>query len=116
MLITYANVKNELPNIIDEEGDEFVYLPPFGSNGTCRYVHNGTGSCLIGRYLISKGVPIENFERHEGQDVSDAIDTGLLEGTGITVEPEAIMAMNAVQYHQDNTEEWGVAYSKVFEH
>ena len=115
MRITWLDVKNDLPSIIAQEGDDFVYLPPGGADDTCRYEWDGAASCLIARYLVSLGFPLEAFHGFEGSDIQDAIQEGLFNGTDFSAEPEAILAMYAVQNLQDTQFLWGDAYSQVFE-
>lgn len=115
MHITYSMVENDIPRIIAQKSTNFTYTTHSGSNGTCTYVWKGEPDCLIGRYLVDLGLPIEAFEPHEGKGVDDLFQDGHLEGYEFSAEPEAIIAMAKIQHLQDNDYSWGEAYNYTFD-
>jgi hypothetical protein len=115
MHITHEMVRIEMPAIIAQKGEEFVYAPPGGADGTCMYVWDDAPSCLIARYLVDKGVPVEAFDGFEGMDIDSALDGGILNGTGITVDDQAKLALTHLQWLQDDSTPWGLCYVNTFE-
>lgn len=103
--ITYTDVVKEIPAIIEQEGWNYRHTGPVGAN-----VHNGKGSCLIGRYLISLGVPVGYF-------------TGILRTASIQelfrhsslqkyviIDHKALVALSILQRKQDSGITWGQTY------
>jgi hypothetical protein len=107
-------VREGIPDIIQQEGSAFQYSPHSGSGGTCTYVWEGEPDCLIGRYLVDLGLPIEAFLGHEGKGVDDLFLDGHLKKYEFSAEPEAILAMKNIQDLQDNELTWGEAYENTF--
>lgn len=114
--ITYEDVVAELPAIIATRGEDFVYR--IHSDGdhhnTCTYIHNGEPDCIIGCYLVSRGVPVDAFEQHEGSGVDTLFGYGWLD-EWVTATPEAIALMGNIQDNQDMHYPWGEAYTKAVE-
>lgn len=109
--ITREDVINELPGIIEQEGRDFVYEKPRGSL-YCVNVFEGKGSCLIGRYLISKGVPADFFLS------TNSISTGIGQLSEnpefqhyITMDADAMELLTDIQINQDQGTRWGDAYT-----
>lgn len=113
--ITYDMVRDDFPAIIERKGENFIYSPPADSAGTCQYVSQGKPSCLIGHYLIEKGVPASAFATINNLEVEDLFQGGYLDDYDVTADPEAIHAMGRLQHFQDHTHSWGGAYNAVFD-
>lgn len=116
MLITYADVRDDMPRIIATRGDDFVYNPPRLANGTCQYVWDGEPDCLIACYLMDLGLPAEAFDTEQVKGIDDLILDGNLEEYGFTVEPSAMYALARLQNLQDDQYPWGDAYRMTFEY
>jgi hypothetical protein len=115
-VITYDDVVAELPAIIATRGEDFVYALHSDSElpHTCTYIYNGEPDCLIGCYLVSKGVPIEAFAPYEGNDVGQVLAQPEFNDL-VTVTPEATKLLFDIQSNQDEFIPWGEAYTKAVE-
>jgi hypothetical protein len=111
--ITFDMVEESIPAIIAQEGPDFVYEAPI--EGSCVYVHQGKPSCLIGRYLIDMGVPVEAFDGYQTSDIDTLFSRNFFENYGITATDEAVQIMRTLQYNQDNDLSWGDTYNKSFD-
>lgn len=113
--ITYAMVRDGLPEVIAARGSHYTYEVPEGAQFTCRYAWEGCPSCMIGQYLNDLGFPLEGFDPVEGTDVEGLFRNGHMAKYGFTADPEAVYAMQKVQYLQDDGYAWGDCYARVFE-
>jgi hypothetical protein len=107
-------VKEDLIDIIAQEGENYRYVTPEDGD-TCLYVYEGRPSCLIGRYLVSLGIPVEAFADIEGKSVDDLFAANVFEPYGVTADYYAAAAMGGVQNHQDMGQTWGYSYNAVFD-
>jgi len=114
--ITYEDVVAELPAIIATRGEDFVYSIHSDSEMpfTCTYIYNGEPDCLIGCYLVSKGVPIDVFAPYEGNGVDDLLAHPEFNKL-VTVTSEALKLLSDIQMNQDDYMTWGEAYTKAIE-
>lgn len=115
-IITYDDVVAELPAIIATRGEDFVYALHSDSElpYTCTYIYNGEPDCLIGCYLVSKGVPVEAFGPYEGDGV-DLLLANSVFSEWVTATPEAVTLLVDIQDNQDEGIPWGAAYTKAVE-
>lgn len=110
--ITRDDVVKELPDIIATRGEDFIYEVPSGAGGTCMYIWDDAPSCLIGCYLVSKGVPIDAFKRFEGSAIDDAYDKGCVP---IAIETDALSLLSRIQRYQDDSYSWGTSFINAIE-
>ena len=105
--ITLDSVRTGLLALVEQEGEDFIYKR---NEGACTYVRQGKGDCLVGRFLIAEGVPVERLE------IADRNQFGLrapallrqLEDEGvITVSEPALGVLDIAQDFQDSGESWG---------
>lgn len=114
MHITREMVRQDMPRIIAQKGEDFQYETHPGSGGTCTYVWDGEPDCLLARYLVDLGLPLEALTPHEGTSVDDLFFRGYMERYGFSADPEALHVMERLQYFQDNEFTWGDAYERTF--
>lgn len=94
-----------------EEQPDFRYHPPDGD--TCVYVHDGEGSCGVGRVLLDLGLITAELEhdrtRVGGAAANEAGATDLLEHLNVPLDlPEADW-ISRYQNQQDVEQPWGRA-------
>lgn len=109
--ITLDSVRTGLLALVEQEGEDFIYKK---NNGNCTYTRGGKGDCLVGRFLIAEGVPVERLE------AADRLGAGLRapvllrqlvdEGV-ITVAEPALGVLDIAQDFQDCGETWGESVS-----
>lgn len=111
--ITFAHAVEGIRAVIaeQEDGENHVYHT---ADGKCVYVEpDGSGSCLVGRYLIKAGVPAEELKKlDESASGGVSIRTALrrLEEPGVLDYTEAAACyLAAAQSFQDRGKTWGDA-------
>jgi hypothetical protein len=106
-----------LKALVDEKGEEFVYVKGDGLDGsTCRYVRNGKPDCMIGQFLAKAGVPLERLARADepvgfgggGSPACDLLKELKAEGV-VSITDKGIAALQAAQSRQDRDYPWGAA-------
>lgn len=94
-----------------EEQPDFRYRPPDGD--TCVYVHDGEGSCGVGRVLLDLGLITTELEcdrrRVNGSRVNEAAASDLLVYLGIIIDSPERDWINRYQIAQDDEQPWGRA-------
>lgn len=97
--ITLDEVLRQIRVIVNETGPKYVYSVTGAVAGdpTCRYVHNGEISCMVGRILHNLGAPLIWF--------SEGPVSGLLalwkDRKRATWEPRVLELLQRVQGAQD---------------
>lgn len=91
-----------------EEQPDFRYHPPDGD--TCVYIHNGEGSCGVGRVLLDLGLITPELEgnRHrvDGFCVNEVAAVDLLKYVNATLDRPEINWINRYQLAQDDEHTW----------
>lgn len=115
--ITPQDVLTQLRGIVAEYGEEYVYehkpLYPL-SSPTCNYVDGEGGDCIVGHYLLRKGVPIERLVQADnagggtGLSASDLLARLIAEGV-VVADVASIDMLAEAQYVQDSRKTWGKA-------
>lgn len=117
VIITPKKMDETLDWLVETYGPDYTYSRPVneeGVPGKCKYVHNGEGSCLMGKAFIRLGVDVEEMSQHEGRGVATVLTSLILDGI---VEVDAsdrdfrrMEHMLAVaQLNQDSNRPWGEA-------
>lgn len=107
--ITLDSVRTGLLALVEQEGEDFIYKR---NNGNCTYTREGDGDCLVGRFLIAEGVPVERLEtadQHPTGLRAPALLRQLVNEGVITVTEPAIGVLDIAQDFQDSGEPWGDA-------
>ncbi len=114
--ITFAHAVEGIRAVIaeQEDGESYVYRK---LDGKCVYVEpDGSGSCLVGRYLIKAGVPVEELRKLDRPVSGTTIRTALrrLEERGVLDYTWAAAAyLAAAQSSQDIGATWGDAQHRA---
>jgi hypothetical protein len=115
--ITSDDVLTQLRGIVAEYGGDYVYTPKAleGIGGpTCNYVDGEGGDCIVGHYLLRKGVPIERLRRADassmggGMNAYDMLSTLKDEGV-VDFDWTSANMLGEAQRVQDAGETWGYA-------
>lgn len=85
--LTIAKARETLFQVVMEQGADYKYVRPAGSEGSCMNVHNGKGSCMIGRMFIKLGVPISWIETRHLEGAAAATLLAAAEGAGYVRSP-----------------------------
>lgn len=112
MSITEQDIINEVLRLAAENPD-FVYQAPDyhpeETRGTCVYIHDGNGSCIVGQALVNKGIDPEEIERFEGLPADL-----MLSNLGIKEEADQGQTwLDQVQSYQDTGTPWGEAVEEA---
>lgn len=111
--ITATSVNEGLDALLKQEGEGFIYEK---NNGACTYIREGEGDCIVGRYLVSVGVPVERLieadQRLAGLRAPTLLHELSEEGV-ITYEARALDLLDVVQDYQDSRVPWGVAVRRA---
>ncbi|QIS06805.1 hypothetical protein F5X71_34850 [Nocardia brasiliensis] len=88
-----------------------------GAATKCVYVRNGIGDCIVGKALVTLGVPASFFDTRIADGVTDTInskriDYGIYELLGWRRGPQ-LAWLTAVQIWQDLDEPWGAVIAKA---
>ncbi|MFD7552997.1 hypothetical protein ACFV0H_28620 [Streptomyces erythrochromogenes] len=115
--VTDAVVIATLREVVAERPEYTYSAPEYMENdeegGRCFYVHKDeegnpvSPGCVIGVMLHRLGVPLEWMEQLEARPASSLVGRLFPHLSDRTVQ-----ALNMVQSHQDNGNEWGMAYAK----
>lgn len=110
--ITATSVNEGLDALLKQEGEGFVYEK---NNGACTYIREGKGDCIVGRYLVSVGVPVERLIEADQcpADGASALLHELSEEGVITYESRALDLLAIVQDYQDSRVPWGEAVRRA---
>lgn len=94
-----------------EEQPDFRYCPPDGD--TCVYIHNGEGSCGVGRVLLDLGLITPELEhdraRVKGASVNACLAHDLLSHLNVAVDSHEARWIVNFQFDQDDARPWGRA-------
>lgn len=118
--ITMDNVNESLDWLVETYGPDYVYerVPGEGENGRCRYVHEGQGSCLVGKMFIRLGVDVEDMAAQEGRGAPTVLaalqQEGLVQYGETPVDMARIEHLLCVaQMCQDTGKPWGEALQRA---
>jgi hypothetical protein len=93
------------------ESPDFTYQAPT-EDGSCVYIADGKGSCVVGQALVKLGVPVAElsyFDQEIGGMSAGPVLRRVLDADGdLFVNPKAV-AIEAVQTWQDGARPWGGA-------
>lgn len=89
----------------------FVYTPP-GGHATCKYVHEGKGSCIVGQALLNLGLIDIDIEQTVDNGAAIA---GLLMRLEINLAATERRWLSVVQVHQDRGAPWVRAVNEADE-
>lgn len=109
--ITLDSVRTGLLALVEQEGEDFIYKK---NNGSCTYIRQGKGDCLVGRFLIAEGVPVERLEaadRSVNGLRAPALLRQLVDEGVITIAEPALGVLDIAQDFQDSGETWGESVS-----
>lgn len=113
--ITLDSVREGLLALVRLEGEGFIYQKSWG---VCTYVREGRGDCIVGRFLIAKGVPVDRLEAadaaNHGNGVAARSLLRQLKEEGVVAYDELVLqVLDNVQHHQDIGYTWGFAVSEA---
>lgn len=106
--ITLNSAYEGLRAVVEEAGEGFIYRRV---GLRCVYVSDDAPSCLVGRFLHSIGVPLEELKDAD-RDIAKSARQLIhhLQGTGVvSAEPGVDAMLHAAQEVQDSGETWGYA-------
>lgn len=87
---------------------------------TGRYIRSDDTVCCIGGEVLHRaGVPIEtlkSWDKLPECSVASLARDGRLEQADISIDTDALNALNMAQAYQDTGSSWGLAVSHVIEH
>lgn len=112
--ITGFQLNQEIRRLAAESPD-FVYRPEDPDTGSCVYVVNGVGSCIVGRALVNLGVDPEwltediSITLYPKSRNSERFEKIAGDIPGLVATDDEIQWANAVQESQDLESRWGVA-------
>jgi hypothetical protein len=116
VVLTEENVTKALKEIIEQYGDDHVYVPPIlptESGETCVYVEEGPEgpkpSCIVAQVLHRLGVPVSSLTYWEGVGIL-TLD---VEGKLFRVDTRLRRKLADLQYAQDMSVAWGPAARKA---
>lgn len=109
--IDIDDVREDILGVIAIKGDKFEYTPPNGND--CMYIDGGAPSCMVGYYLLEKGVPKEVLEENNTESIGKLIHHKML--PDLLFSNDARMALINLQEYQDAGYSWGRAYRMTFE-
>lgn len=105
-----SDIGQRLITIVREKvaaSPDYVYIPPDGS-GTCKYIHDGKPSCLIGQALWDACLISPSLEDSPyNTETSSPLISGHL--ALIDVDIDELTWLRAVQYMQDSRKTWAEA-------
>ena len=109
MNVTEQDIINEVRRLAADNPD-YIYVNPNGSEfSQCVYIHDGKGSCIVGRALVNNGFDPEKVAQYEGATADE-----MLVVLGIK---EAIdfgqVWLDRVQALQDNGTPWADAVEEA---
>lgn len=109
-MITSKEILDEVVRIADENPD-FVYQQiPNELGASCKYVHDGQPSCLIGRAFWNLGLIDATLEQQEHENTSGAASMVKYTLHDKVTSTEADReALAHIQDYQDNGMAWGFA-------
>lgn len=109
--ITMDDAISHMDAIVMEAGEDFRYLP---KNDHCVYLAkdsegNFVPDCIVGKFLVRIGVPIDEIKHCEGWLAESALV--ILQDEGVIGEVEASVPgfLFAIQRRQDERVAWGDA-------
>lgn len=103
---------------VQAEGEDYIYTP-VGEDPRCVYVHDDKPSCIVGRVLVSHGVPLERlaeFDRtgFEAGGVTAEVVVDMLRAEGATVKGINVgFYLSELQDMQDHGHPWGHVLTKA---
>lgn len=109
--ITTESVVKGLDALVAQEGEDFIYRK---NAGACTYIKNDAGDCIVGRYLVAQGVPVERLKEADGTLSgvrAPALLRALKEEGVLDYEERAVAILDVAQDLQDTGETWGEAVS-----
>lgn len=114
------DVKREIIPFITEKPIDYRYRSS-GDGTKCLYVMDDEGSCLLGKYLLSLGVPVEYFNQtvpesnftYNEKAISFLKHYCSLDDY-VVFDTSATNALKVLQICQDNGFTWRRAYQKAF--
>jgi len=118
LYIDWEDVRDEMPAVIAKYGGmDKIYEPIEISDGSfaCGYVDDEKSpSCLIGCYLVEKGIPIEDLSGSHTRflpfwELAEIIMDK------IHFAGDAGEALQEIQNYQDFGQSWGYAYDATFQ-
>src|SRR5262249_49172603 len=113
VVITPDSGRRGLKALVDESGEGFVYAGP---DRKCVYVPEGVGSCMVGQFLANEGVSVDRLAQADEGMLPAAKLLHALEVEGlVTVEGDALWALQSAQACQDDLKEWGEAYKQAMD-
>lgn len=120
--ITIETVEKGLRALVDQYGENFVYDKHETECGSfeCTYVRDGQADCIVGKFLVAQGVPLERLAEadlafHGAGLPADCLLSELRHEGCITISGESISALKEVQYQQDDGNPWGVAVRRALQ-
>lgn len=104
--ITLDSVRTGLLALVEQEGEDFIYEK---NNGFCTYTREGSGDCLVGRFLIAEGVPVERLDvaDRDGSYRAPVLLRQLVDEGMITITEPALSILDIAQGGQDGGYTWG---------
>lgn len=107
--ITAESVVEGLDALVAQEGENFIYKK---NAGACTYTKHGKADCIVGRFLVAQGVPIERLaeaDKHPFGIRAPGLINQLREEGVVTCTDGALDILDVAQDYQDSGETWGVA-------
>lgn len=101
--------------VVAEYGAGYIYqqiADEYGNPG-CRYIDNGSCSCLVGHILYRAGVPIGDLEGNNNERSVD--DDSFLVDVGVDADSRTEHFLSRLQEAQDRGSKWGVALHGAIE-
>ena len=107
--ITEQDIINEVRRLAADNPD-YIYVSPGGSEySSCVYIHDGKGSCIVGRALVNNGFDPEKVSQHEGLTADE-----MLVALGIKEETDFEQVwLDRVQTLQDSGTPWADAVEEA---
>lgn len=109
--ITADSVRQGLKALVEQEGEGFIYKK---NSGSCTYTRKGKGDCLVGRFLVAQGVPVERLEIADRNRLglrASALFLQLVDEEVLTITGAASAMLAVAQDHQDDGFTWGESLS-----
>lgn len=133
--LSYERAMALVNQAIEERGEDYVnpkYLPGTSNStgwvdseswvqaeestneGACKYVINGTPSCIVGYVLHHAGIPVETMEEFDQLSSLAGAVMSRLEYRGLLkLEGSAYALLSQLQAFQDDGKPWGLALERA---
>lgn len=103
--VTEQDIINEVLRLAAENPDYIYTIPGGDEHSSCVYIHDGNGSCIVGRALVNNGFDPEKVAQYEGVTADE-----MLVALDIKEETDFDQTwLDRVQTEQDSGTPWAEA-------